>query len=179
VDDVAVAIRKEMPVPVPGPGARPGPAQKGYSITGMAGASYVVNYGSLSGARLTDKLYVYRDSKFIAALRIDDVKKDWCLANVIEQNALPQAGDFISTQEPLRSVFGQIKINDETRGILVSVGAKDGAKPGMIFEVRRKGRPVGRIELTTVQEQFSYAKAHGESKRTDFHVDDFVEAVKD
>ncbi|MHC4605929.1 MAG: hypothetical protein ACYTAF_03240 [Planctomycetota bacterium] len=179
VDDVAIAIRKEVPVPVPNGGARPDPARKGYTITGKAGASYVINYGSLNGAQLTDKVYVYRDSKFIATLRIDDVKKDWCIANVIEQNALPQADDFISTQEPLRSVFGQIKINDETRGIIVSVGSKDGAKPGMIFEVRRKGRPIGRIELTTVQEQFSYAKAHGESKRTDFHVDDFAEALKE
>src|SRR4030095_12229681 len=78
VDDLAVAIRKisdhapakEEGKAEPKPEAPEAPKDGVYTIQGRLGGGFIVNYGSVLGAKQTALGYVYKDGKFKWKLRI-------------------------------------------------------------------------------------------------------------
>ena len=155
-----------------------------YKITGRsdtgADAGFVITYGSDDGAHQTDVLYVYKDSRLKAKLRLDTVHSRFSVASVIDgtQVQAPKIGDHVLKQELKNTVIGRVRINDDQRGILIDVGGQNhGVRAGDLFEVRRRGRKVGVIIVSTADLYYAYAKPIGETKRGDIKLGDHVERI--
>jgi hypothetical protein len=189
VDDLAVAIRKlgdvnakekedgkETKEPPPEP-------QKDgvYAITGRLGAGFVINnFGSVQGARQTQLLYVYKDGKFKAKLRLDKVDKNHSVGYVIDgtMEMPPEQGDQVYLKEPNKAMSGKVALSDDKGGRLaVDLRQRDGVRPGMHCEVRRLGQKIGTIMITEVLNWGSWAKPDGDLKIDQIMKGDFVEVV--
>lgn len=191
MDDEAVAIRRLSPVvpgavpadPPPPPGG-PEAAKEGvYKITGRAGtdatAGYIINYGSLNGARQSDVVYVYNDGKPKARLRLDTVERDFCVGNVIAGTLIapPAETDQIFTRELRKNLMAKVQFVEEKRGIALDLKQREGAKVGQRFEVRRAGQKVGTLVLTDVQTWVSWAKPDGDTRSDQIQKGDFAELI--
>jgi hypothetical protein len=184
--DLAVAIRKlekvtlpdAPPTPTPVPGV-PGGA---FQITGRAGDGYVVNYGSADGAKQTEILYVYKEGKLRARLRIDSVEKRFCVGNVISGSLVstPEIGDTVTMRELKGSTACRVALSDEKQGyVAIEARLKDGVKVGDRFIVRRHGQKVGTIRIFEVYAWGSKGKPDGETKFTDIQRGDFAERIEE
>jgi hypothetical protein len=181
-EDEAIAFRradvKKPEQPVKGPEPVGGP--KKFFIKGTDGDTYWLNYGSQAGAKQTDIVFVYRDNKLRAKLRIDQVDKEWSAAKIVDGSKVGEinVGDELSMKEQKTAAIGTVKFNDERRGMIVDVGSQThNVRPGTKFEVRRNGRKVGEITLKTVEKAYSFAEPAGDTKREDVQVGDIIESV--
>jgi hypothetical protein len=191
-DDLAVAIRKLGPIE-PGkeepkaPGEVPAiPLEGVYTITGRTGAAanagFIIDYGSVQGAKQTQLMYAYKDGKFKAKLRLDRVDKVYSVANVVDNSMElpPEKGDQVYVKEVNKSLAGTVALSDEKRNVLaVNLRQKDGIKPGMRCEVRRLGQKLGTILITEVQSWGSWAKPEGDLKIDQILKGDFVEVIEE
>jgi hypothetical protein len=191
-DDLAVAIRKIVDTPpskdegkaMPAPAPSPAEAQKEgvYTITGKVGAGFVLNYGTVQGARQTQLMFVYKDGKFKAKLRLDRVEKTHSVGFVVDNTMElpPEQGDQVYIKELNKVLAGKVALSDEKRGVLaVDLRQRDGIKPGMTCEVRRLGQKVGTILITEVQNWGSWAKPQGDLRIDQIQKGDFVEVIEE
>jgi hypothetical protein len=182
-EDWAVAHRKLEPgadeggkttatSPVAGP--------RKYTITGRVGEAYMTSYGQQDGAKEGTRVFVYREGRLRAQLRLDSVAKDYSIGRLIEgtQNGEFGQNDPVELKETRLSIVGRVKWNDEKRGIVMEIGSKNGVKPGMKFEVRRQGRKIGVIVVRKVLTAECEADATSDLKRDDVFVEDFVESIE-
>jgi hypothetical protein len=190
VDDIAVAIRRLSPVAAPAPPpltATPLPPgiegkDGAFTITGNAGNAYILNYGSLAGAKQTDLVYAYHDGRMRAKLRLDRVEKGFSIANVVDgsMSTPPAIGDAVFVREPRKVLSGKVALSDDKRGTLaVDLRKGDGITVGTRLEARRLGQKVGTLLVTEVQTWGSWCRPDGESKIEDFRKGDFVEAIEE
>ena len=191
-DDLAVAIRrisdgppkpdegKAVPAPAPAPAEA---AKEGvYTITGKVGAGFVLNYGTVQGARQTQLMFVYKDGKFKAKLRLDRVEKAHSVGFIVDgtMELPPEQGDQVYIKELNKVLAGKVALSDEKRGVLaVDLRQRDGIKPGMTCEVRRLGQKVGTILITEVQNWGSWAKPQGDLRIDQIQKGDFVEVIEE
>lgn len=193
-DDMAVAIRRLEPIPAPkegeksatGPAPAEAPKEGVYQITGRAGtsanAAFVINYGSLQGARQTQLLWAYSDGKFKAKFRIDKVDKNHCFANIVDNSMQlpPATGDQVYVKELSKSLTGKVALSDNSRGVLaIDLRQRDGIKAGDHCEVRRLGQKLGTIIITEVQSWGSWARPEGDLKIDQLMKGDFVELIEE
>lgn len=185
--DLAVAHRNLGPAPAPGPDPAPGPGpgpapevEKKYKVIAVVKDSFFVDFGTRDGARLGDRIFIVRDNRAIAHLRLDSVDKEWSVAKLIDNTkvAEPAQGDQVSIKEVKSTLMAKVRRNDEKTGIYIDVGTMAGARVGMQFEVRRQGRPIGRIVLKQVDKFHAVAEPVGDTKAEDVMVDDFVESIE-
>jgi len=193
VDDLAVAIRKIGELQPSKEEAKPegkvvpeAPKDGVYAITGRTGAGpgagYVLNYGSVFGAHQTQLLFVYKDGKFKAKLRLDKVDKTHSVGFVVDgtMEIAPETGDQVYIKELNKAMGGKIALADEKGGRLaIDLRQRDGVKPGMHCEVRRLGQKIGTLLITDVQVWGSWAKPDGDLKIDQIQKGDFVEVIDD
>lgn len=150
-----------------------------FKISGRTNDVYLLNYSGLDGAKPATLVYVYRDKKLAAKLRIDKVEKDYSIARVVEgtQTAELREGDAVETQEVRILVVGRLKYVHRSRGIFLNIGAEEGAKVGMRMQVTRSGKRVGEIILDTVERYWATARPSGETQVDDLKENDFVEEI--
>ena len=155
-----------------------------YKITGRSGTlrndGFIINYGSDDGAVQSDTMYVYKDSRLKAKLRLDQVHTRFCVANVIDGTQVqpPEIGDHVFTLELKKTVVGRVRINDGVRGILIDVGyVNHGVRSGDLFEVRRQGRKVGLLKVSTADKYHSYCRPAGDTQAGDIKLGDHVERI--
>lgn len=182
VEDEAVAVRA-LP-PVDGPSREPPapPVKPGvYKITGTAGQNFVLNYGTSDGAQQTQLVYVYKDGKFKAKLRLDQVQPSFSVAAVVKgsEMAVPAEGDQVFTQEIRKTVAGKVRLNDEEKGIFIDIGSISGVKAGQKFEVRRLGQKIGTLLVVTAEKYFCWTRPSAETRREDVRVGDFAELIEE
>ena len=191
-DDLAVAVRRLSPVePGKEDGKAPGevpavPIEGVYTITGRAGAApnagFILDYGSVQGAKQTQLMYAYRDGKFKAKLRLDKVDKNYSIANVVDNSMElpPEKGDQVYVKEINKALAGTVALSDEKRNMLaVNLRQRDGMKPGMRCEVRRLGQKIGTILITEVLNWGSWATPEGGLKLDQIMKGDFVEVIEE
>ncbi|MBI3856637.1 MAG: hypothetical protein HY293_13200 [Planctomycetes bacterium] len=191
VDDLAVAIRrisdtspvKEDGKATPKPEVPEPPKDGVFTITGKMGAGgHVLNYGSVMGAHQTQLLYVYKDGKFKAKLRLDKVEKQHSVGYVVDgtMELPPEQGDQVYVKELNKVFAGKVALSDEKRGVLaVDLRQRDGVKPGMHCEVRRLGQKIGSVLITEVQNWGSWAKPEGDLRIDQIQKGDFVEVIEE
>jgi hypothetical protein len=190
VDDIAVAVRKIGELPPKDEGkaeTKPEPeAPKDgvYTITGRTGASatagFVLNYGTIHGAHQTQLMFVYKDAKFKAKLRLDKVDKNHSVGFVVDgtMEVPPEAGDQVYVRELNKGLTGKVALADEKGGRLaIDLRQRDGVKPGMHCELRRLGQKIGSIMITEVAVWGSWAKPDGDLKIDQIQKGDFVEVT--
>jgi len=178
--DIVVAFRKMDPVAEKPEGpAAPKGAERKYKIFGLSGGNFMIDVGSQDGLKQSDRVYVHRDKRTIAQLRLDSVEKDYSVGKIIDGTKLaePAQGDEILLKELKTSLIAKVKRIDDKSGIYIEIGSRQSARVGMIFEVRRQGRPLGKIKLKTVDAWHSVAEPIGDLKPEDVQIDDFVESV--
>lgn len=187
LDDEAVAIRKLVkidPNPVE-PGAPPPGKQGIYRITGRAGdrakAGYIINYGKQDGAVQTAIVYAYKDGALRAKLRLDTVTDAFSVGNVIKGTLVskPILNDQVYVQ-PLnqKQLTGKIVMVDAKRErVALDVRRREGAKVGQRYEVRRRGRKLGIIVLSDVQDWGAWADAVEGTSVEDLKKGDFAELL--
>jgi hypothetical protein len=183
-EDEALAFRNMDPaktdLPTPKQPEQPTTGPKKFVIKGFNGETLWLNYGTQDGAKQTDVVYVYRENRLRAKLRLEQVDKDWSAAKIIDGSKIGEVnmGDEISLKEIKTSAIGTVKFNDERRGMVIDLGSEAGrVKTGQKFEVRRSGRKIGEITLKTVEKFWSYADPAGETKRDEIQVGDVVESI--
>ena len=190
VDDLAVAIRKISDhVPAkeegkadPKPEAPEAPKDGVYTIQGRLGAGFIVNYGTVLGARQTALMYVYKDGKFKAKLRLDKVEKQHSVGFVVDgtMEMPPENGDQVYVKELNKTLAGRVALSDDKNGKLaVDIRQRDGAKPGMHCEVRRLGQKIGTVMITEVQNWGSWARPDGDLRIDQIQKGDFVEVIEE
>lgn len=187
-DDLAVAIRKLAPVEPGKEEAKPEAPEAAkdgvYRITGRTSAApnagFLIDFGSVQGAKQTQLMYCYKDGKFKAKLRLDKVDKTYSIANVVDNSMEmpPEKDDQVYVKEISKTLAGTVALSDEKRNVLaVNLRQKDGMKPGMRCEVRRLGQKIGTILITEVQSWGSWAKPEGDLKLDAIMKGDFVEVI--
>jgi hypothetical protein len=192
VDDLAVAIRKvvdhapskeegkaESKPEVP---AEAGPKEGVYTIQGRLGGGFIVNYGSVMGAKQTALVFVYKDGKFKCKLRLDKVEKQHSVGNVVDgtMELPPEQGDQVYVKELNKTLAGKVALSDDKGGRLaIDLRQRDGIKIGMHCEVRRLGQKIGTILVTEVQNWGSWAKPEGDLRIDQIQKGDFVEVIEE
>lgn len=181
-EDEAVAFRKAKVERVDRPGTEPTPAPgpKEFRIKGVAGDTFFLDYGQKDGAHQTDTVFVYRDNRLRAKLRIESVERDWCATKLVDGSKTGEigVGDVVRLKEERTTTIGKVKFNDPRRGLIIDIGSQNQqVRVGQRFEVRRNGRKVGEIHLTSVDKFWSYAEPAPETKREDIQVEDIVESI--
>jgi len=192
VDDLAVAIRKVVdhaPAkeegkadPKPELPAEAGPKDGVYTIQGRLGAGFIVNYGTALGARQPALMYVYKDGKFKAKLRLDKVEKQHSVGNVVDgsMEMPPEQGDQVYVKELNKTLAGRVALSDDKNGKLaVDIRQRDGIKIGMHCEVRRLGQKIGTVMITEVANWGSWAKPDGDLRIDQIQKGDFVEVIEE
>jgi hypothetical protein len=184
--DSVVANRRMEALPPPKEGAdkeaKPSEARK-FKIVGMTGDTIFVNAGSLDNLKQSDKVYVYRDKRAIAQLRLDRVDKDNSSAKIIDGTKIaePALNDEVSLKDLKTSIVGKVKrveTSGDATGAWIEVGQQQGVKMGMQFEVRRQGKTVGRIVVKSLQTWHSVCEAVAPMTLEDLKNDDFIESVE-
>jgi hypothetical protein len=190
VDDLAVAIRKiadhapskEEGKAEPKPEVPEAPKDGVYTIQGRLGAGFIVNYGTALGARQTALMYVYKDGKFKAKLRLDKVEKQHSVGNVVDgsMEMPPEQGDQVYVKELNKTLAGRVALSDDKNGKLaVDIRQRDGIKIGMHCEVRRLGQKIGTVMITEVANWGSWAKPDGDLRIDQIQKGDFVEVIEE
>src|SRR5205823_7117253 len=139
-------------------------------------------FGSVLGAHQTQLLYVYKDGKFKAKMRLDKVEKTHSIGFVVDgtMELPPEVGDQVHVKELNKGLTGKVALSDDKGGRLaIDLRQRDGVKPGMHCEVRRLGQKVGTIMITEVQSWGSWAKTDGDLKIDQVQKGDFVEVIED
>ncbi|MBI2900088.1 MAG: hypothetical protein HYY17_07875 [Planctomycetes bacterium] len=175
LDDDAIAFRRTRsatPARDTGEGGK-----KVYRVSGRTGDVFLLNFGRLDGAAPATIVYVYRDRKLVAKLRIDSVEKDYSIARVTDSARKDdiREGDVIELQEIRNAVVARLKHVHRRNGIYLDVGTDAGARSGMKMRVSRQGKQVGEIVLDRVEKLWSTAKLGGETKFDDLKEGDFAE----
>ncbi|HZN61089.1 MAG TPA: hypothetical protein VFC90_01665 [Planctomycetota bacterium] len=182
--DSVVANRKMEPLPQPKEGGEPGvkPEARKFKIVGMTGDTYFVNAGSQDNLKQSDKLFVYRDKRAIAQLRVDRVDKDNSTAKIIDgtRTAEIAQGDEVQLKDLKTSIVGKVKrieTKGDATGAWIEVGQSQGVKMGMHFEVRRQSKVIGRLVVKTLSNWHSVCEAVAPMTLDDLQTDDFIESV--
>jgi hypothetical protein len=196
-DDIAVAIRGLAPVAPPKDPKdpkdpketkepAPDPSKAGaFSITGQTGTSFLLDYGTVHGARQTDIVFAYHEGTLKARLRLDKVDKTYSVANLIAGSQVagvppPERGDQIYTRELQKGLTGKVSfLNAKEGSLAVDLRPRDGIKVGQRYEVRRNGAKVGTVLVTDVQSWGSWAKPDGDTKYEDIQKGDFVQVLEE
>jgi hypothetical protein len=181
--DSVVANRRLDPVAPPKePGDKPvaKPADGKYKIVGITGDTYFLNAGTKNNVKQSDKVYIYRDKRAIAQLRLDQVGPDFAAAKIIDgtKTAEPAIDDEVLLKDPKTSLVAKVKRIDDKSGIYIEIGQTQGVKAGMQFEVRRQGRVVGKIVVKQLGPHHSVCDPVGTLTAEEVHLDDFVESVE-
>jgi hypothetical protein len=190
VDDLAVAIRriadhlpaKEEGKADPKPEIPEAPKDGVYTIQGRLGGGFIINFGSVLGAKQTALMYVYKDGKFKTKLRLDKVEKQHSVGFVVDgtMEMPPEQGDQVYVKELNKTLAGKVALSDDKRGVLaVDLRQRDGVKPGMHCEVRRLGQKIGTVLITEVQNWGSWAKPEGDLRIDQVQKGDFVEVIEE
>ena len=183
--DTVVAHRRMEPIPVAkeGPDRTAKPEERRFKIVGMTGDTIFLNAGSQDNLRQSDKVFVYRDKRAIAQLRLDRVDKDNSTAKIIDgtKTAEPALNDEIALKDLKTAIVGKVKrieTSGDATGAWIEVGQQQGVKAGMQFEVRRQGKSVGRIKVKTLQNWFSVCEPVAPLTLEDLRNEDFIESVE-
>ena len=163
------------------PVAKPGEAK--YRIRGTSGDTYFIDAGSKSGLKQSDKVYVFRDKRAIAQLRVDRVEGDYSACKIIEgtKAAEPAQDDEVMLKDPKTSLVGKVKkimTSGAATGAWIEVGQLQGAKMGMQFEVRRQGRLIGKVTVKTLGPYHAVCDPVAPLVLEDLALDDFVESAQ-
>lgn len=143
----------------------------------------VITIGQEQGCVEGQKLAVYRDGRFVAALAIERTDRMWSAGKVLYKSADPRVGDDVSSViehagHLPRPLVGKIALSDAGHGKLaLDLRESDGARAGMRFEVRRLAQKIGTIVITDLQPWGSWAKPEGDLKIDQVQKGDLVEAV--
>jgi hypothetical protein len=189
-DDLAVAIRKVTEHPPskeegkadPKPEIPEAPKDGVYTIQGKLGGGFIINYGSVLGARQTALMYVYKDGKFKSKVRLDKVEKQHSVGFVVDgtMEMPPEQGDQVYVKELNKTLSGRVALSDDKGGrIAVDLRQRDGVKAGMHCEVRRLGQKLGTVMITEVQNWGSWAKPDGDLRIDQVQKGDFVEVIEE
>jgi hypothetical protein len=185
--DSVVANRRMDPLPAMKPGEERKPGGKGparkHRVFGITGDTYLVDAGSRDGLKQSDKVFIYRDKRAIAQLRLDRVESDYSAGKIIEgtKTAEPAQNDDVQLKDLKSTIVGKVK-RIETSGLAtgawIEAGSMQGVKMGMQFEVRRQGKTIGRIAVKTLDKYFSVCEAVSPMTLEDLLTDDFIESVE-
>lgn len=184
--DSVVANRKLEPIPPPKEGGdktAAKPEARKFRIFGITGDTYHIDAGSRDGLKQSDKVYVFRDKRAIAQLRLDRVDRDVSAGKIIDgtKSAEPAQDDDVLLKDPKVSLVGKVKRIETTgdaTGAWIEVGKQQGAKMGMQFEVRRQGKVIGKLVVKTLGTYHSVCDAVAPMVLEDLKTDDFIESVE-
>jgi hypothetical protein len=183
--DTVLANRRLDPLPAPKVGEeKPVAAKNGrHKIFGVTGDTYLVNAGSRDGLKQSDRVYVYRDKRAIAQLRLDRVENDYSAGKIIDgtKTAEPAQDDEVSLKDLKTSIVGKVKrieVSGAATGAWIEAGSMQGVKMNMEFEVRRQGKSIGKIKVKTLDKYFSVCDAVSPLILEDLRTDDFIESVE-
>jgi hypothetical protein len=184
--DSVVANRRLDPIPVKEAVAAPelptvGPRK--IRIVGATGDTYFLNAGSKDKLKQSDKVYIYRDKRAIAQLRLDQVGPDFAAGKIIDGTKLaePANDDEVSLKDLKTSIVGKVKRIEATgaaTGAWIEVGKVQGVKQGMQFEVRRQGKLLGRLVVKDGGPHHSVCEAVAPLTLEELRMDDFVESAE-
>ncbi|HEY3226268.1 MAG TPA: hypothetical protein VGK61_04635 [Planctomycetota bacterium] len=180
--DAVVAYRRMDPLP-PKETPEKEPAAKAdarkFKVVGITNDTYFLDLCAKDGVKPSDLVYVQRDRRIIARLRLDQVAKDYSAGKIVEGSKIaePAQNDEILLKDPKTSLVGKVKRIDDKFGIYIEIGQLQGAKLGMQFEVRRQGRTLGRIAVKQLGPHHSVCEPVGALKADEVQMDDFVESV--
>ncbi|HTF57955.1 MAG TPA: hypothetical protein VK661_12050, partial [Planctomycetota bacterium] len=179
--DAVIAYRKMDPLPAkeaPEKETAARPEGHKFKIVGLNTDTYFLDVCTRDGVKPSDIVYVQRDKRIIARLRLDQVTKTYSTGKVVEGSKMaePAQDDEILLKDPKTSLVGKVRRVDKT-GIYIEIGTRMGAKVGMQFEVRRQGRSLGRMAVKQVGPDHSVCEAIGDLKVDDILPDDFAESV--
>lgn len=182
--DTVLANRRMDPLPPPKPGEdKTQPARNGkHRVFGITGDTYLIDAGSRNGLKQSDRVYVYRDKRAIAQLRLDRVENDYSAGKIIDgtKTAEIAQNDDVSLKDLKTSIVGKVKrieTSGAATGAWIEAGSKQGVKMNMEFEVRRQGKAIGKIKVKTLDQYFSVCDAVSPLLLEDLRTDDFIESV--
>ena len=185
--DTVVANRRLEPMPVAkaaADAAAPPPAgPRTFRIFGITGDTFLVDIGSRDGMKQSDKVYVYRDKRVIAQIRLDRVDEKFSAGKIIEGTKIAELaqGDDVQLKDSNTAIVGKVKRIETTGvspGAWIEAGQHHGVKKGMQFEVRRQGKAVGRISVKVLEKYYSICEAVAPMTLEDLRNDDFIESVE-
>lgn len=185
--DTVVANRRLEPMaPAKGPGelaAAPPPGPRKFRIFGISEDTYHIDVGSRDGMKQSDKVYVYRDKRVIAQIRLDRVDEKFSAGKIIDGTKIaePAQNDDVQLKDSNTAIVGKVKRIETTGvspGAWIEAGQHHGVKKGMQFEVRRQGKAVGRIAVKVLEKYYSICEAVAPMTLEDLRNDDFIESVE-
>ena len=185
--DTVVANRRMEPLTIKEGGdkekdpAKPG--VKKHRIFGITGDTYMIDAGTQDGLKQSDRVYVYRDKRAIAQLRLDQVGKDFSAGKVIDNTKTAEIAqnDDVFLKDLKTSIVGKVKRIEtagDATGAWIEVGQQQGVKATMQFEVRRQGKSIGRIKVKSLSNWFSVCEPVAPLTLEDLRTDDFIESVE-
>ena len=156
---------KENPPPaVSAPSAPPsgGSASSAGTVVGTTGnqGQIVLSAGSLQGGQKGQRWQVFRAGKYIAHLTVETADLDYAIARVnrLANGESVRVGDELR-REPETELTG--KIVDTEKGIVLSLGTRQGAAEGQLYSVLHGDQTVAKLEITRASEQWSEARILG------------------
>lgn len=183
--DTVLANRRLDPLPPPKPADEKAAAAKAgkHRIFGITGDTYLVDAGSRNGLKQSDKVFVYRDKRAIAQLRLDRVENDYSAGKIIDgtKTAEVKQDDEVSLKDLKTSIVGKVKrieTSGAATGAWIEAGSMQGVKMSMEFEVRRQGKAIGKIKVKTLDKYFSVCDPVSPLLLEDLRTDDFIESVE-
>ena len=183
--DAVVANRRLDPLPPPKAGdEKPADAKAGprkFRIFGITGGdTYHIDAGTRDGLKQSDKVYVYRDRRAIAQLRLERVDTQVSAGKIIDgtKTAEIAQNDEVLLKDPKSSLVGKVRRIDDKRGIFIDIGQLQGAKVGMTFEVRRQGKALGRIAVKELGPHHAVCDTVAPLTAAELQPEDFAESVE-
>jgi hypothetical protein len=142
---------------------------------------YQVNVGRNRGLNVGDRLFAYRGERLSGVLRVVDLELENCVCRLEAGSGEPGMGDQVRiehAQFPRRQIHGQIKHLDKTA--IIDAGIRAGARPGQLYEVRRRGLKVGNLVVKEVRDyDWSICEPAMGTALSDLQKEDSVELIKD
>jgi hypothetical protein len=185
--DSVVANRSfDKPLPAKPAPEKEAPAkdgQRSIKIAGVSGDSFFINAGAKDKLKQSDRVFVYRDKRAIAQLRLDQVGPDFAVGKIIDgtKTAEVKADDEVFLKDFKTAIVGKVKrieTSGAATGAWIEVGRVQGVKPAMQFEVRRNGKLVGRLVVKEGGPHHSVCEPVPPLMLEDLKTDDFVESVE-
>lgn len=165
------AARLNVPVPAP--------KETAFRITGCTDTVWFVDCGRRDGLKSGSVVTVVRNGDAVARLKLGKVADDWAEASLEPGSEAPAIGDALRLVEPPKAIVGRVKHNSAEHGICLDFGIDTGARPGFVFEIKRDGKPAGRLRLTSLQKGVAFAEPVGDLDREAVRLGDFVEWLPD
>ncbi|HEU4338468.1 MAG TPA: hypothetical protein VFS19_00230, partial [Planctomycetota bacterium] len=183
--DTVVANRRMEPLEIKEPAAKEAakPGAKKHRVFGITGDTYMIDAGSQDGLKQSDRVFVYRDKRAIAQLRLDQVGRDFSAGKIIDNTKTAEIAqnDDVLLKDVRTSIVGKVarvETAGDATGAWIEVGQQQGVKATTQFEVRRQGKTVGRLKVKSLSNWFSVCEAVAPLTLEDLRQGDFIESVE-